>query len=77
MNGDALNFAKSKARGVYAAAFSLAHCSCSVADRGGDCSAWKHMPGMRCGTPNITSAVDVAVSSLGALRSPSNTQGSV
>ena len=64
MNVEDLKFVRSSARGVWVAALVLASTSCSAADRGRDCSAWKHIPGMRCGAPNTTSSVKVAVSSL-------------
>ena len=74
-NGEALNFLRSRVSGEYAAAFARANSSCSCTDFFGVCSSWKHIPGTRKGVPNITSAVEVDVSSLGALLGPSMTHG--
>ena len=58
------------------AAFVLVSSSSSAADLQHDCSLWKQRPGMRWGVPKTTSAAEVTVSSRGALRRPSKTQGS-
>ena len=47
----ATNLRKSRARGEKEATLDLAWSSWSAADRGGDCSSWKHNPGIWRGVP--------------------------
>ena len=76
MNGDDLKRRRSRVSGVKASALDLANSNCSAAVVFQGCSSWKQQPRMRNGMPKTTSAVDVTVSSFGALLSPSKTQGS-
>ena len=74
--GDSLKRRKSNVSGRNAAAFDRARSSFSLADRFDGCASWKHMPGTGRGVPYNNSAVEVAVSPLGAFRKPSRTHGS-
>ena len=76
MKGETLNLLRSCNSGVKASTFALASSSCSAAEHLRDCSLMKHKPGIRCGAPKTTSAVEVTVSDFGVLRMPSSTQGS-
>ena len=76
MKGEALNFRRSNISGAKVDTLALDSSNCSAAVHLRVCSAWKQRPGIRSGVPDMTSAADIAMSSLAALLMPSRTQGS-
>ena len=71
--GDALNRLRSNDSGEKVATFALANFNWSAADLLGLCSVWKQTPGTLRAVPYTTSALEVAVSTFGALRMPKRT----